>query len=206
MREKKGGDRKVGGTRGANGGWGGVGTRTRLYWRILSFVVSSPDPLTLYILLKGRGESRDASYRHWMHVCASVCVVGNADSMYQSKYEYLSTDIWVHATELYLPLRCDFSHHSSSLPMCLHPLPAESYGGGTMVSQTFPLSCRECSFVSCIPFPIHLFLSLPSWTEKKSYSLYGGGVWVCLLKTSEWNQSPLNTTSPSSPFLPVLLG
>lgn len=44
-----------------------------------------------------------------------------------------------------------------------------------MVS-TFPLSCREHSFVSCIPFPIHLFLSCPSWTGKNScYSLHWGG-------------------------------
>lgn len=78
----------------------------------------------------------------------------------------------------------------SSLPVCLHPLCAESYrAGGTMASPTFPLSCREHSFVSCIPFPIHLFLSHPSWTEKKKKLLLlftGGGV----SKTSEWNHSP----------------
>lgn len=50
------------------------------------------------------------------------------------------------------------------------PTPQNLVGGGTMVS-TFPLSCRERSFVSCIPFPIHLFLPSPSWTGKKKLLL-----------------------------------
>lgn len=142
--------------------------------------------MTLYILWKGwrgRRERRDGIYRHWLLYVQNVCV-------YQGKYKYLRRCYS-------LSLRCDFSHHLSlSLPMCLTP-PPEYGGGGTMVS-TFPLSCREHSFVSCIPFPIHLFLSCPSWTGKNScYSLHWRG---------EGSECASYKPLSPPPFLPVLLG
>lgn len=196
MREKKEGETErqevQDKLRGEGGGWN---IRTRLHWCILSFVVSSPDPLTLYILLKGwRGwrERRDGSYKHSLH----ICVCPKQHTMQTSYIQMISvkmlqSSVCLSGVIFRTPL-------PSSLPVCLHPLPAESCGGGTMASPTFPLSCREHSFVSRIPFPIHLFLSLSSWSEKKS--LHGGG--VCLKK---WNQSPWTQPHPSS-FLSVLLG
>lgn len=96
------------------------------------------------------------------------------------------------------------------------PLPSTSFtsnprtilwrGEETMVSPTFPLSCRELSFVSCIPLPIHLFLSLsPLLDRKKPYSLTRGrGMSVRLKKPlsaiCRYPPSPLNATS--SPFPP----
>lgn len=103
-------------------------------------------------------------------------------------------------TELWVSLSgVTFHTPLSLLPVCLHALPAESYGGGTMVSPAFPLSCWEHPFVSCIPFPIHLFLSLPSWKKNSCYFFFffiqGGGSWACVSKI--WVKSvPFDTASP----------
>lgn len=88
------------------------------------------------------------------------------------------------------------THLPHHLPVYLHPFPAESWweggwGGETIASPTFPLSCRELSFVSCIPFPIHFFPS----PQLLSYSFtWGRGV----LKIPPPPSSVLlNRTSPS---------
>lgn len=91
-----------------------------------------------------------------------------------------------------------------SLPMCLHPLTAESCGGGTTVS-TFPLSCREHSFVSCIPFPIHLFLSLSPPGQKKTTLLLlftrGRGLSVYLINLWEESAPPPPSFPPRFTWL-----
>lgn len=175
MREKKkkirGGDRKAGGAREAEGGFG---TRTRLRWCTLSFVVSSPDPLTLYILLKGWRERRDGSYRHWLHARASECV----GSYVQSAGNGTNRNIGEDATERSLSLRCDFSHSPlPSLFLCVYIHSLQNLVGEkqqwSLQHSHSPAESTRLSHAFLCPF---ISFSLSSWTEKKNDSLYGGGV------------------------------
>lgn len=80
-RKKRVGDRKVGSTRGGQRGVWNQKQPTLMHSVLL---VSSPDPLTLCILLKkwgaGGRERRDGSYRHWLHVRDCVCVRSSKQS------------------------------------------------------------------------------------------------------------------------------
>ena len=116
------------------------------------------------------------------------------------RYEYLGrcsgpvSQVWLF-TPLFLPLR-------------LHPIPAQSCGGGrkqwSLQHSHSPAESSRLSPAFLCPF-ISFSLSLPSWTEKNPYSLTRGrGMSVRLKKPlsaiCRYPPSPLNATS--SPFPP----
>lgn len=150
----------------------------------------------------GRGGAKDELAARgtgclYVHLCVSNGA-GNVDSMYKHKYQQrrygaLSVpQVWF--LTLHFPLF-----------LCVYINSAESCGGGTMASNIPTLLLR--ALVCLLHSFTHSSLSLCPLLDRKKPLLQpftGGGVWLCVLKTPEWNQSSWTQPAPLFPLSSLL--
>lgn len=109
-------------------------------------------------------------------------------------------NIWVDATELYLSLRCDFSHPCSLSSCVFTSTPRRILWGWNNSLSNIPTLLPRALDCLLHSFPhSSLSLSLSPPGQKKN-SLHGGGGLSVRLKNLWVESVPLNTAFPSSPF------